>query len=181
MTKSELRKLHKKQRDEIAVDIRTSREKRIIQQLFSLEEVINAKTIFIYNSFGSEVSTKELTQKFLQEGKEIYVPKIFGEIMKAVKFDGEQEINKYGILEPKENVFAKSVDLTITPLLAVDKFGNRIGYGKGYYDKFFMEHKTLKIGICFSNQIVDKIDSDENDIPLDYVIYDGGVIKTERI
>ncbi len=91
--------------------------------------------------------------------------------------------NHWGILEPVEaaSVEATQIDLVLVPLLAYDKQGHRVGYGKGFYDKFLAQCKstTLKIGLSFFDPIDVIEDLNEFDVPLDKVISPQGVIKFE--
>ena len=88
--------------------------------------------------------------------------------------------NGYGIEEPKEyEIITKSADISIIPLVACDKNGNRIGFGKGYYDKYLKDKNTVKIGICYSWQIVDFIQKTTGDISLDYIVSEQEIIKVK--
>ena len=85
-------------------------------------------------------------------------------------------VNEYGFLEPFKS---KKVtpDVLIVPLLAFDKFKNRLGYGKGYYDKFFNQHKKLlSIGVAFSFQKYHKLPVNTKDHKLDFVITEKGIV-----
>ena len=89
-------------------------------------------------------------------------------------------INKYGIPEPK--ISKKIVPKIIfVPLLAFDKYKNRIGYGKGYYDRFLNsykrnQNKPLAVGIAFSFQEHHKLPVNKNDFKLDHIITEKGII-----
>lgn len=90
-------------------------------------------------------------------------------------------INAHGIPEPDEKSIAvdeKSIDVVFVPLVAADRFGNRIGYGKGFYDRFLKKCRSdvLKIGLSFFAPIEFKIDSNSTDIELDYIIYREDII-----
>ena len=82
-----------------------------------------------------------------------------------------------GILEPKDGEEVLDVDLTITPGLAFDKEGYRLGYGGGFYDKFFAKVDTIRMGIGYSEQIVDEVVHEEYDKKLNYLLTDKGIIE----
>jgi 5-formyltetrahydrofolate cyclo-ligase len=82
------------------------------------------------------------------------------------------DTNHLGINEPKALEFMPSIDLAIIPGLAFDKENNRLGRGKGYYDKFLKTTSAFKLGICFSEQLLDSIPHDELDVKMDKVITD---------
>jgi 5-formyltetrahydrofolate cyclo-ligase len=91
-------------------------------------------------------------------------------------------VNTYGIPEPDENGIAideKSIDVVFVPLVAVDRFGNRVGYGKGFYDRFLKKCRpdVLKIGLSFFTPREVKIDPSSTDVGLDYIIYRQGILK----
>ncbi|MEN8815266.1 MAG: 5-formyltetrahydrofolate cyclo-ligase [Nonlabens sp.] len=90
-------------------------------------------------------------------------------------------VNSYGIPEPDEkgiSISEESIDVVFVPLLVADKNGNRLGYGKGFYDRFLKKCRpdTLKIGLSFFEPLESTIDADIHDIALDYIIYDQGFL-----
>ena len=131
----------------------------------------NYTTYFIYNSFNNEVDTSDLILYLLDNKKEIFMPKIINDVF-AIPFSKSTTFttNHFGIKEPIADI--KEIDnfVCIIPLLAVDINGNRVGFGKGYYDKFLKDKNCLKIGICYDYQIIDNVPKGTNDIPLDMVI-----------
>ncbi len=86
----------------------------------------------------------------------------------------ELKVDRFGIPEPvnHQEIDLKEIDAVITPLLAFDSEGHRLGYGKGFYDRFFasFEQSVVKIGISFFSALEEKLPSEENDIALDYCI-----------
>ena len=154
----------------------------ITKKLISYLKIINTNKIFIYNSFNNEVSTKELIKYLLENEKELYLPKVEGDIMNAIKLDKTTlfQISSFNRLEPVG--IPSNIDnfICIIPLIGVDKNGNRIGYGKGYYDKFLKDKRCIKIGICYDFQICEElIDSDIYDIPLDIIISEKRTIEVK--
>ena len=88
-------------------------------------------------------------------------------------------VNRYGFLEPLDSAEETFPDAVVVPLLAFDKSRNRLGYGKGYYDKFFNKYSKIKkfitIGIAFSFQSI-KIPTTTSDVKLDYILTERGFI-----
>lgn len=72
------------------------------------------------------------------------------------------------------------IDLILVPMLAVDRGGFRLGYGKGYYDAFLAKTDALKVGVCFSEEVVDAVPRESHDQPVDWVVTDAGVWQTRR-
>ena len=142
------------------------------------------KKISLYYPSNFEVDTIELF-KILKKNKSIstMLPIIsFSGDMKFIKWKPSEplNVNRYGFLEPtskKKNIYP---DLLIIPLLAFDKFRNRLGYGKGYYDRYLAKHMKnnrdiLTIGLAFSFQKYKKIPTSKNDVKLDYILTEKGI------
>lgn len=133
--------------------------------------------IFTYISYGSEVDTIGFIKYLFESGKNVYVPKCDIDKcemtpVKITSFDNLKE-NKYGILEPVNNdVCNNKIDAIIFPGLVFDINGNRIGYGKGYYDRFFasLNYCPPKIAVCYDFQILDSIPTNSNDVKMDMII-----------
>ncbi|MBR2875313.1 MAG: 5-formyltetrahydrofolate cyclo-ligase, partial [Clostridia bacterium] len=153
MIKSEVRTKAKKARE--LVLNKPLKDKAIFDALFKLLEKIEYSTVFIYLSFGTEVDTKAIVDRLFKLGKTVCVPKIVDGKMKSVKIDKSTEliINDYGIKEPilEEELLP---DLAIVPMVAFNEDCYRVGYGKGYYDKYFssINCDVLKIGVAYEEQ-----------------------------
>ena len=91
------------------------------------------------------------------------------------------EASSYGILEPKKEkikeISIDEIDLIIVPGVAFDKFGNRLGHGKGYYDRLLKNANTTIIGLAFEFQTIEKIPTDEHDKPVDIIITEDRIMK----
>ena len=174
MNKEELRKKFKIIRDNI--NNRDKKSSEIIKRLINTKEYQKSKVIALYSNISSEVETKELI-KISLESKKVVLPKInkdntmdFYEI-KCLK---DLEIGTFNIKEPKvknkKPIKKEEIDLMIIQGICFDKNKNRIGYGKGYYDKYLSNTNIKKIGLCYEEQITKEIKSDKTDISLDYLI-----------
>ena len=158
-----------------------SKSSEIILKLKSLSEFQKALVVMSYVSTEDEVDTMEFIHSELSH-KRIVVPFIDSEIFVSEISSFDSLIKgKLGVLEPKQkNIYTGLIDICIIPGIAFDLHGGRIGYGKGFYDKFLGKNKCLKIGLCFSEQIVDKIPVDSHDIPVDIIITDKEIIRIEK-
>lgn len=165
------------------------KSKDIIAKLNELEPVKAAKKIMCYVSFGSEVYTHDAINSWLSEGKIVCVPLVIKasakeKSMAAVKISSFKELapGTFGVLEPpfaQSNIVESgSVDVVIVPGCAFDLGKNRIGYGAGYYDRFFsgINSSCQKIGICFDFQIKENIPAEEHDVPLDILVTEKRII-----
>lgn len=179
MNKKVLRSKLKKKREKQSFSQKLNAENLITDALFTFNEVKVAKNVFVYLSFNKEVGTEKVIGKLMQMGKNVYVPKIYNDVMKAVQFKSPFIKNSFGIVEPENDIEGEDIDLIITPLLGFDGSLNRIGYGKGYYDKYFSDKgkKAFKIGLAFDFQYVKNAYPNENDVPLDVIITDKKIYK----
>ena len=150
-------------------------------------KVFDFKNILVYSDFKNEVQTGDIIKSLLENKKNVFLPicnietnTFTTEQICDVEFDAQ--LNFYGIKEPikKENS-NQTIDCAIIPGIAFDANGNRIGFGKGYYDKFFEKNQSVyKIGLCYEFQIVDSIDVQEHDFPVDLIVTENRVIEIHR-
>jgi 5-formyltetrahydrofolate cyclo-ligase len=181
MTKQEARNIYSEKRLQLAVGERNRLDDLLLIQFQKL--VLPA--LHCVHTYLSLESKKEFTTdailhflEFQHPGIQFAVPRInadHGELEAILHTEDLRfQKNKWGILEPMggEVIDHKEIDLVLVPLLAFDETGTRVGYGKGYYDKFLSECRkdVLKIGFCYF-EAVDKItDSASFDIPLSYCV-----------
>ena len=93
--------------------------------------------VFTYLSFSVEAGTDKLIQRLLERGDKVLCPRVEGKEMLAIEWGEDFSLSAFGIREPMGTPFDGNIDLIVTPLLAADRQGNRLGYGRGYYDTFF--------------------------------------------
>ena len=171
-SKEELRKLAKLKR--LNVKNKENKEKIITKKLLENKYIRQNKNILVYISREDEVSTKNLITSLLKLQKNVYVPKV---INKEMEFYQISEItkfqkSKFGIKEPVDGLKFNdnSNSVVIVPGLLFDRNNNRIGYGGGYYDKFLINKSYYKIGVCFSDFLMQSFEVDIHDIKMDLVI-----------
>ncbi len=131
------------------------------------------QTFFIYNSFGSEASTKVIISALIAAGKSVFLPRVEGENIVPVPV-GETADGAFGIAEPIGQAYEGEIDVTAVPLLAVNERGYRIGYGKGFYDRFLKGRSTVKVGLGYAFQI-ENFTEDTWDEPLDEFLTEKGI------
>lgn len=158
---------------------------RILDLLFNTAEFKGAGTILFYASIGREVQTGRMIAEALKLGKRIALPKIAGEKLELCPVSGleELETNSMGIPEPKggQNVPLDGTDLIILPGIAFDISGNRLGRGKGYYDRLLSEAGRIpSIALAFEFQVLDRIPSGPTDRKVDKIITETRVIECRK-
>ncbi len=180
MKKAELRKIYKQKRQELSFDAIQKLQENIYQQIYELD-VSNIKTIHIFLTLAKfkEIDTKPIIDYFRSKNIKIVVSKSDFKNNTLTHFYLEKdtiiELNKYGIPEPKnaKQVSEQDLDVVFVPLLISDKQNYRVGYGKGFYDRFLSNCRKdcKKIGLNFFKPIVKIDDFNEFDVALDLVIY----------
>lgn len=161
-------------------------DNEIFNKLKNTELYKNARNIFIYISFSNEINTINIIKKALEDKKDVFIPKIYktNKSMKAIKLNSFDDLkkNSMGILEPIDDskyIEKENIDLIVVPGVVFDKDCNRIGYGGGYYDRYLKDiaYKNNKVVLAYDLQVIDKIESEEHDIKVDYIITNSKVIK----
>ena len=138
-------------------------------------------TVFAYLSFSTEADTDGLIEGLQERGFAVCCPKIENGEMYAVRYSEDFTLSKLGIREPVGDKLTAAPDFVITPLLAVDEKGNRLGYGKGYYDRYFTRFPTaIRIGYGFACQVRKHVPCQENDVAIQWLITEDGVTKITK-
>lgn len=178
MNKKELRNFAKDLRKNI--NYRDEKVSNIYKNFLSTDLYKKSKTIFIYLSFSDEINTINLIKLMQKDKKTTLVPKIIENNIFPIEFSNFDmlEKNKYNILEPKSNnIFSGSIDITVTPGLLFDKKGYRLGYGGGFYDRFFKKIDTIRLALSFDEQIVEYLPNEVFDEKLDFAITENSIFK----
>lgn len=146
----------------------------VVQKLKLKPLFQSAQTVCLYSSLADEVDTHALIEE-LKSQKRIVLPSVQGDDIVLHEYSSSDDLanGEYGILESQGRVFTdiESIDLVVVPGMAFDAEGNRLGRGKGYYDRFLSKVKAPKIGVCFPFQHFDSIPHDSHDIRMDDVMY----------
>lgn len=187
LDKKTLRKVILDKRSQLSKDEILSRSEKIKDKLFQLKEFQEANFIFSFISFQDEVHTHDIITETISIGKRVGVPITIDSprqllVSELKDFHKELELGFYNILTPKKEyeriVSPELVDLVLVPGLAFDRSGYRVGYGGGYYDRFFasLEKKVPKVALCFDLQILPQVPKDDFDVPVDYIITENEII-----
>ena len=177
-SKSEWRRLASERRRSMPDNERYEASALIAQRLFSLEAWRQASMIYMYCGYGDEVQTGEILECALAEGKRTALPRVLNEkdmVFSEIRSADELDTGRFGIPEPSgealERVTDISPDIIIVPCVGVAMDGNRIGHGRGYYDRVLCAHKDIpKICLAFEAQIVGAFTPQDTDIRMDMVI-----------
>ncbi len=175
--KDSLRQQYKSMRSAFSGNGRLIADGRILQNF--LCGFGGYQSYFVYHSCRGEADTLALVSLLLRLGKTVCLPRVEGKDMVAVPY-GALKKGRFGTMEPCGAAFGGDIDVTVTPLLAVGKNGERLGYGGGYYDRYFAYARTLRVGLGYSFQLTEKAFSDDGDVPLDAFVSENGVLRFGR-
>ena len=183
MTKKDIRKELSKKRNMLSEDEIAELSKNILVKLLSINVISSEKKVFAFISTKSEVSTDELISYCFDKGISVSVPRVYGDTMKFHRISSFEDLSKgtFGIFEPDSDlpvIVPDSDSVILMPGLAFDLYGGRIGYGGGYYDKYFeKKNQGLKIAVCFDFQVLKdkRIPVEESDIKPDMIITDKNI------
>lgn len=183
LKKEELRKIHIEKRKKMSFLEKEKKDLEIFQKLINLECFINFEVILSYVSFEFEVDTIDIIKYCFKKNKKIYTP-VCCKNKNNINFyliNSFEELHlrcltNFLLLEPKEkrknifeNVLSKNT-ICVIPGICYSIKGDRIGFGKGYYDRFLKNFKGIKIGICYDFNLEQKFITNSLDIPVDILI-----------
>jgi len=162
---------------------------RIAQNnLLSLREYLSAGCIALYAAVHQEVDTNLICSSALESAKRVLYPAIYGDEMLFRQVESLDSLRKgaFGIPEPPPtgmDHLADEPDLIVVPGVAFDLSGQRIGYGKGYYDRFLKHpgRKACLVGLCHDFQLIDEtIPADMHDIQMNIIVTDRRIVYREK-
>jgi 5-formyltetrahydrofolate cyclo-ligase len=192
LDKKELRKQIITARDHLTDEEITTNSATIAEKLYQIPAFDQAEAIMYFVSFGSEVDTRPMVEETIRRGKTALAPKAVPqsrELIPSQILDWESDLvpGYYNIPEPRAGALRpyapEQIDLLIVPGVAFDLKGNRLGYGGGYYDRFFslLKPGTPLVALVFDLQIVPEVPVDEWDRPVDCVITEKRLIEIKPI
>lgn len=182
--KQELRETVLQKRKQYTEEEWCSKSKKIIAKLLKSDAYKIADTVHSYVSMNDrrEVWTDPFIEQILKDQKKAVVPVVnFSDDTLShslIHSLDELEMNDWGVREPKriDPISISELNMIVIPMAAADKQGNRLGYGKGFYDRFLEQTSATKIGLTFHDFLFDEIPVEEFDIKLDTIITEEEVI-----
>lgn len=173
-TKKILRQEIKERVSSLSPNERKESEKRILEQLENNLFFRQAKSVLLFWSLPDEIDTHSFVKKWARQ-KQLFLPVIQDGKMYIKPYTDEKDMaeGSFKILEPQTLLFGdiNQIDVFVIPAVAFDKQNNRLGRGKGFYDKLLCLVSAYKIGIAYPEQIVDVIPTEKHDIKMDIILY----------
>ena len=171
MCKSEMRKKMKQRKAACSKEELAALSAAVISHLESLEVWKKAQVVLLYHSLPDEVDTHALISR-CSTSKRVLLPVVVGDDLELREYrpHAAMQSGSFGIQEPEGEAFTgyDAIDLAVIPGVAFTRYGDRLGRGKGYYDRLLPHlHNTFKLGLCWPFQIVPHIPTAPHDIRMD--------------
>jgi 5-formyltetrahydrofolate cyclo-ligase len=191
-TKKEIRKRMLEIRGNLTHEEIKAKSELIVQKVLQTPEYGESQNILLYADYSNEVQTIKIFEDAIMHGKRVYFPKsdALTNTMEFYRVTSASQLEKgyKGILEPRETeslryrLNRKEDTLIIVPGVAFDTSGYRLGYGKGFYDKYLSNKRQIStMALSFSEQIVDEIPHDTYDIKMDKIVTEEIIYSFLRI
>ncbi len=170
----------------ITPEQRKARSRKACEHLAETSEFRSASVVMMFLSLPQEVDTSEAILAAWQLGKTVVVPKVLWREQHLIpveihSLNSACETNASGLRNPTSGVLTpiEQIDLVVTPGLAFDRSGNRLGRGGAYYDRFFAHEQltAARCGFGFAEQLLDSVPVARHDQPIDLVVTDEGVLR----
>jgi 5-formyltetrahydrofolate cyclo-ligase len=180
--KAALRAEMRRVRAELTPGERDRLSRDVGDRLFELPVLGTPRTVMVFASFGSEVPTEDIIRRLAGEGHAVLLPVVDDEELGAVRYRPGEPLTEtsYGPREPANRITVgpEEIDVVITPGLAFDRTGARLGYGGAYYDRFLplLGRRTVTIGVGFHRQLVNEVPAGPDDVRVDVVVTDLEVV-----
>ncbi len=178
MKKDEIRRRVKAQKALLSEAERRDAAQRVFRSIEESIAFMLSDNILLYHSLPDELSTLEFIDKW-HTRKHFFLPRVNGVNLEILPYDRSRlALGAFHIEEPTGDDTAdmNDIELVVVPAVAYDTSGNRVGRGKGYYDRLLKTCRATKIGVGYDFQLVDAIDVEPHDVAVDIVITDRRII-----
>lgn len=182
MEKSEIRRKIKALRTMLSEEDKNSAAEEVFEQLEKTAAFLLADKILMYHSLPDELQTIAFLKKWSSH-KKFFLPRVNGVNLDILPYDQTRlELGSFQIEEPTGDDLTdpSEIELIIVPAVAFDRNGNRLGRGKGFYDRLLQTTSATKIGVGYDFQLIEEIPAEPHDIPMDMVITQKHYIKISK-
>ena len=184
-TKQRLRAIARQRRDALSVAEAADKSRLIQERVLQFSPYVFSRAVALYSSTHNEVATEGIRDHALKEGKKVFYPRVAGDMGRdfvELKRAGELRPGQYGILEPAGDVLLAERDeeglVVFVPALAFDLQGNRLGRGKGWYDRALsrLGAGVTLAGLAYEFQIFERLPAERWDCKVDHIITESRVV-----
>lgn len=183
MNKDDIRRQVRARKTMLDAEERLEAARSVFETLSKMAAFVMADKVLMYHSLPDELSTHEFIDAFA-DAKEFFLPRVNGLDLEILPYDRtHMHLGAFQIEEPDgdDTVDIDQMDLVVVPAVAYDRRGNRIGRGKGYYDRLLSRARAITVGVCYDFQLFDEFEAEEHDIPVDFVISaTSGIIRGRK-
>lgn len=185
-SKRTLRRAVLARRDALPAGARAAKARTIVERVLALPEIRRASTVMAFWSFGSEVDTSGLVLGLHAAGIRIALPRIRDAEVVPVAYEPGDEVREtsFGAMEPTSaaEVDPGAIDVIVAPGVAFDRRGNRVGYGRGYYDRLLARVRSdaAIVAMAFELQVMDEVPAGGDDRSVDAIVTEREVIRCRR-
>lgn len=169
MDKASIRSEVKARMSAVNSDEIAARSKIISEKIISVISANNTRSVMSYMALNKEVDVSAINEYCLANDIELFLPRVNGNIIETVKY-GETLVGAFNVREPIGQAVSIDADVIIVPVAAVTDKLDRLGKGKGYYDRYLKDKKGLRIAPAFYEQVYDDLPTEEHDERMDMVI-----------
>lgn len=188
--KAALRQKHMNNRILMTRGKKSDSDSNIFKRIISLDCFIKSEVILTYVSTELEVDTKKIIEYSIKVGKKVAVPVSSAKNLTLnfyfINSVNRLKIGNFSILEPdaKTSEFCDVSELQkflcVVPGMVFDLNGHRIGYGKGYYDRFLKKYSCQTVGLCYEFDLLKSIPKGQNDVPVDLILTEKQIVKSMK-
>lgn len=183
MDKDAIRARIKARRSLLSLAEKTEAARRVFEKLEQTAAFLLADNVLLYHSLPDELSTREFIDRWALR-KHFFLPRVNGLSLEILPYDrSRMALGAFHIEEPQGDDITdlSAIELVIVPAVAYDRRGNRVGRGKGYYDRLLCNTAATKVGVGYDFQLIDQeIPAEPHDIPVDIIITDSRHIIVRR-
>jgi 5-formyltetrahydrofolate cyclo-ligase len=184
--KNDLRHEFKKRIQNLSPAEKQAADTAIQRHILSSPCYRDGSTLFCYVGVGDEIATLPLILQALADGKRVCCPRTLGNgLMEVRQIRGEADLapGRHGLLEPNERcplLAPEDIDFVVVPCLSCDPFGNRLGYGGGYYDRYLkrLRKNTALMAVCREKLLCQNLPSGPHDVGLGSYVTEAGVFSS---
>ena len=190
--KNSLREEYRARRKALSPQERAQRDEAIARRLLGSISYRSAKTVLLYAATEEEIATLSIARAALADGKTVAYPRCIVQdkkmVFHIVTDPQSLQQGSYGLSEPGadmpvydfEALASRDLAIAVIPGVVFDRGGYRVGYGKGYYDRFLRVFSGVKIGLCYAEGILPKVPRGRYDLNVDMIVTEKGVLAVGR-
>ena len=180
-TKAEIRKAVRQRKLLLSGEQKAEAANRCFSRLEQCPEFERARNVLVYASLPDEISTTDFIQRW-HGRKQLFLPRVNGDDLDILPYSpAATAVGAFGISEPTGSDFRDiaGMDLVVVPAMAYDRHGNRLGRGRGFYDRLLRCAVCPLVGTVYAVQIVDCVPAESHDVKVPIIITEEEIIRTK--